>query len=106
MTSVERTRLKREEQIDRDVAATGDEKSARIELGLALLNDIAIPGIAYTTDEIALWCGCTNSAIYAIEQRALRKLRNRFRFMKDDRLREMMEHLFDERRPAQRPIRQ
>jgi hypothetical protein len=51
------------------------EKTERINLGLALLSVARKPGAALTFDDIAAWCGCTEMAIVAIEQKALRKLR-------------------------------
>lgn len=79
--------------MDGEVPRAGRAKVERIDLGLALLSVIALPGIQYTQDEIAAWCGCTNSAIYQIEQKALKKLRNRLRFCSDPRLREMVEQV-------------
>lgn len=57
-----------------EIGLTAPEKSQRIDLGLALLQCHAMPGICYTRDEIAAWCGCTESAIRHIERRALRKV--------------------------------
>lgn len=48
-----------------------------IDLGLALLHERRLPGVRYTIDEIALWCGCTRTTIWNIEQRALKTLRHR-----------------------------
>jgi transcriptional regulator len=64
-------------QVDRDVALCGPEKSARIELGLALLERRCEWGKPVTQDEIAAWCGCSRSAIWQIEKRALRKIRKK-----------------------------
>ena len=71
-----------------------------IDLGLAILETIAEPGQRFTQDEIASVCGCSTAYIYLIERRALQKLRNRFLFMKDSRLREMAESFFNHRTPA------
>ncbi len=60
---------------DPDVPKTGAEKRARMDLGLALLSRVALPGVRYTIEEIAAWAGCTDGAIYLIEQTALKKLR-------------------------------
>ena len=70
----------------------GPEKSARIDLGLALLHAVRIPHIRYTRDEIAAWCGCTDSAIFLIEQQVRAKLYRRCVFSGDPVLRELMEH--------------
>lgn len=53
------------------------EKKTRIDLGLDLARRQARPGVPMTRREIAAWCGCTDCAIYMIEQRALKKLRKR-----------------------------
>lgn len=88
---------------DPDVPS-GSQKTARIDLGLALLSRIALPGVTYTHDEIAAWCGCTNGAILMIERKALKKLRNRLFFMGDRRLIEAVEQMFYARQPAQRKV--
>ncbi len=49
-------------------------KMRRVELGLALLQRVALPNVCYDQREIAQWCGCTHQAIDHIEKRALRKL--------------------------------
>lgn len=68
-------RRRRGESRDAGVARTGPEKSWRIDLGLELLAMHAQPGVCYTRQQIAIFCGCTDAAIYAIERKALRKLR-------------------------------
>jgi hypothetical protein len=61
---------------DKEVPATGVEKTERVSLGLSIFyNGHALPGACYTYDEIAAWAGCTDAAIMSIERRALRKLR-------------------------------
>ena len=50
---------------------------AHIDLGLALLSCLLLPGERLTTEDMAVWCGCSRSAIERIEQRALRKLRQK-----------------------------
>lgn len=62
---------------DESVSSAGDDKSRRINLGLALLHRVALPRVAYGSDEIAAWAGCSQQAIERIEQAALRKLRVR-----------------------------
>jgi hypothetical protein len=84
------------------VPVAGTEKTQRIDLGLTLLSRVAVPGIAYTREEIAAWCGCTDSAIFLIEQKALQKLRRRLLCHKDQRLIECVEEMFHARQPAQR----
>ena len=51
--------------------------TAVIDLGLELLETIRTPGVCYTQVEIAEVSGCSRGLIYAIEQRALAKLRRR-----------------------------
>lgn len=55
------------------------EKTRRIDLGLAIVSNIAPPGATFTPDEIASFCGCSAAMISAIEARALRKLRRKMR---------------------------
>jgi DNA-directed RNA polymerase sigma subunit (sigma70/sigma32) len=54
-------------------------KAERIDLGLALMQRHAAPGVRYSHAEIAAWCGCHRSAIEQIERKALRKVRHRLR---------------------------
>ncbi len=79
-----------EETTEREMPLSGAARSRRVDLGLALLSAVALPGVRYTQEEIAAWCGCTHGAIYVIERRALRKLRNRLLFQKDPLLRELL----------------
>lgn len=65
--------------IDAD-AKTPQEKSARIDLGLALLSMASLPGKQFTRYDIAVWCGCTNALIYLVEIKALKKLANALQF--------------------------
>jgi len=61
---------------DGSVPLHGLEKSARVDLGLALFREgWAVPHVEYTRQEIAMWAGCTDAAILAIEQAALLKVR-------------------------------
>ena len=79
-----RNEAARQEQIDRSVPLqTCKEKSARIDLGLALLEMVAKPGVGLTRDDIAFWCGCTNAGIYMLEKRAMKKVRNKLMFGRD-----------------------
>lgn len=78
---------------DADAPYCGKDKTSRIDLGLALLSRVALPGICYTTQEIAVWCGCTNSAVFQIEQSALRKVRNHLLFRDKKAAEELMEAL-------------
>jgi hypothetical protein len=75
-------------------------KAERIDLGLAVLSAVAPPRAAYTTAEIAAYCGCTKAMITAIEARALRRLREKTRAQfklspldTDERLRFLALHL-------------
>lgn len=66
--------------IDTTVRAAGKEKSARLDLGLALLQIALKSNRTLTCYDIAAWCGCTNVAIQNIERRALQKVRNHLLF--------------------------
>ncbi|ACB76662.1 hypothetical protein [Opitutus terrae] len=84
--SVERCRRDRHDAIDTTVVTNGLAKTARIDLGLQLLQLAAKPGTSFTLHEIALWCGCTRDAVLLIEQKALKKVRTRIRFGRDSKL--------------------
>jgi len=78
-------------------------RSERIDLGLTLLQMCAIYGMPLTRKDQAAWSECGESAIWCIEQKALKKLRVRFRIMKDARLVEAIDILLrHDRRPAKR----
>ena len=49
----------------------------RIDLGLALLSVLRMPGEHLSLEDIAAWCDCPQQSIARIERRALRKLRQR-----------------------------
>lgn len=85
------TKARRAEQRDGEVPLKGHRKQERVMLGLELLSIYRTPGARFTYDEIAVWCGCTESAIYNAEKKALRKLANRLQFIKDPVLRDMVE---------------
>ena len=53
------------------------KSGVEIDLGLALLSCLLVPGERLTTEDMAAWCGCSRSAIKRIEQRALRKVRQK-----------------------------
>lgn len=55
------------------------ERSLRIDLGLAVLSAVAVPGVRYTLEEIAAFADCTKHNIFRIQTAALRKLRKRLR---------------------------
>jgi len=61
-----------------------------IDLGLSILSAIAVPGVSYTYDEIAAFCGCSWQAIQHIEEKALRKIRIRLREQKIKRVADLM----------------
>jgi hypothetical protein len=84
---------KSRQTIDREVPDSGSQKTERVDLGLAILQAVAIPGVCYTQEEIAAFAGCNRGNIYLIEKRALRKLRNRLQFIKDPVLTELVETL-------------
>ena len=58
-------------------ARFGRGKGEEIDLGLAILACLRKPGETLTDIDIAAWCNCSRTAIWNIEQRALRKLRQR-----------------------------
>lgn len=68
-------------------------KKPSIDLGLAVSGLNSIYGVPKTHQEIAAYCDCTWQAIYRIEQKALRRLRNKYLFHKDPDLREAAESL-------------
>lgn len=98
----QKQRERRDAQRDWTVPRSGPEKTERIDLGLALFQRHAMPGVCYTRDEIAEWCGCQSGTILNIEQKALRKLRTALLFRHDPVLTELMEEVFYARTPAQR----
>ena len=53
------------------------EKGNKIDLGLALLSVLLLPGEWLTLDDIAAWCDCSRERIRQIEESALRKVRRR-----------------------------
>ncbi len=56
---------------------TSRSGNSYIDLGLSLLACLRKPGETLTAHDIAAWCGCSRAAIQTIEQRALRKVRQR-----------------------------
>ena len=44
-----------------------------MDLGLALLQRRAVPGVPLTQEEIAAWAGCSKSTVWRIEKAALSK---------------------------------
>lgn len=64
------------EQLE-EIGHVGRAANTQIDLGLSLLACLRKPGETLTAHDIAAWCGCSRSAIQAIEVRALRKLRVR-----------------------------
>lgn len=87
-SDIARRRARRLELKDPSVPNCGPEKSLRIDLGLELLYIRRLRGVELTQDDIAAWCGCTDGSIFLIEQRALKKLRNRLLFTSDPLLQE------------------
>ena len=73
---------------DQEVPLQGGDKTARIDVGLALLSIAREPGASFTRYDIAAWAGCTNAMIYLIEKRALKKLANSVQFGRSRGLRE------------------
>lgn len=91
-----RQAIRRECQ-DLSVGKHGRDKSERIDLGLALFQRVALPGVQYTRDEIAAWAGCTDAAILLIERTALKKLRCRLQFERDPLLCELVAQVMERR---------
>lgn len=79
------------------------EKRDGINLGLALVSLVAIPGVPLTAEDIAAWCDCSTQAIQRIEQAALRKLRIALFFRERHTGEELRAHLtlFADRQPAE-----
>lgn len=71
---------KQRDTVDLSAPTAGAEKSQRMDLGLELLSIARAPGLRLSCYEIAAWCGCTDSAIYRLEKRAMRKLANALKF--------------------------
>lgn len=71
----------------------GETKTARIDLGLQLLQMAARPGVPLTRYDIAAWCDVTPNAILQIELSAIRKLKRAVFLRKDPILTEILTHL-------------
>jgi hypothetical protein len=54
-----------------------DTKATRVDLGLALLSALILPGQTLTLEDIAAWCGCSRGTIRQIRTRAELKFRAR-----------------------------
>lgn len=67
------------------------QRTADINLGLAILHTLCRPGIPLAYDDIAAWCGCSASAIQLIERKALQKLARRIGFRLGDNLEDRLE---------------
>lgn len=63
---------------DYEGRGSGRAKSARVDLGLAVMSAMAERGAMFTREEIGAFADCSGEAIRLIERRALRKLRRRF----------------------------
>jgi hypothetical protein len=68
-------------------------KTKRIDIGLAILGTKPMPRSGRSRSEIAAFCGCSRERIRQIEESALRRLRNRCIFLKDQRLRQAGEEI-------------
>ena len=79
------------------------EKTANIDLGLAILSVLANPGEPLTLDDIAAWCGCSRQAIENIERRALKKLRNAL-FFTDRQTWNELKYCFGHERQAAKAV--
>jgi hypothetical protein len=67
-------------------------KDADIDLGLAVSGATLEPGETRSHEDLAAFCGCSKTNIQHIENRALRKLRNKLQF--DPVLKEIVETLY------------
>jgi transcription initiation factor TFIIIB Brf1 subunit/transcription initiation factor TFIIB len=67
-------------------------KRERTDLGIAIAHAVSPKRRRWTLDEIAVFAGVTESAIVLIEQRALRKLRKKFKYYADPKIRELVSH--------------
>lgn len=65
------------EQLSDEGFHAGRDNGKDIDRGLALLSILRKPGESLDLDDMAPWCNCSRSALWAIEQRALRKVRSR-----------------------------
>jgi len=61
-----------------------------VDLGLAISGATLLPGERRSLREIAAFCGCHHNNIFAIEARALRKIRHRLLFGEKRRLGEAL----------------
>lgn len=79
-------------------------RTERTNLGLALLQTVAIPGVPLTFDDIAAWCDCSRQNVEMIAAGALRKIRNALMFRDREVWEELRAHLtlFADRQPAAR----
>jgi hypothetical protein len=100
----ERMRARRAEMAEDAVVHDTDDrplsKAERINLGLADIHSIALPGVRYSYDEIANFCGCSDAAIQLIEQTIIHEFRRRLWLYLDAGLRDLVTGLFEDRSPA------
>jgi hypothetical protein len=84
------------------VSLSGFERASRIDLGLEIARWHARPGEPMTREILAEFCGCTDTMIFLIEQKAMRKLRRLLDVEGRGKiLRDLMLGLFERREPAQ-----
>ena len=69
--------MRRSVEAMEDGHAVGRGGGAHIDLGLAIIACVLLPGESLTAEDMAVWCGCSKSAIQGIERRALAKVRQR-----------------------------
>jgi hypothetical protein len=105
VSSIYQEQTARRREIRRDCQDTSvrsvKEKSQRIDLGIELLYRIALPGVRYTREEIAYFAGCTDGAIFLIEQKAMRRLANRALY--DKALRQLLVDCLESGRSYAKP---
>jgi hypothetical protein len=69
-------------------------RGERTDLGLAILSCLVRPGEPLACEDIAAFCGCSWQYIWQIEQRALRKMRDRLQHRYGVTRDELSEHGF------------
>jgi hypothetical protein len=71
---------RRRDTREMDLPINGSDKTARIDLGVELLMRRAQYGVPLSYYDIAAWLGCTDSYVYLLIQRVLRRLNNKLQF--------------------------
>ncbi len=64
--------------------------NSHIDLGLAILSATTPPSVRRSLDEIAAYCGCSDSMIWLIEKSAIHKLKKAIFMRRDPMLLELV----------------